>query len=163
MSDWGRVKSLNYHRTGEERVLVGIKGKDGYLYVNLYKDGKKKHCYVHRLVAEAFIANPNWLPCINHKDETRDNNIVSNLEWCDVAYNHNYGTHNERVAKALSKPVYQYTLDGSLVKSYLSANEAKRKTGYDQGHISACCRGEHKHAYGFIWSYSLVAQRGMLF
>lgn len=149
VSDLGRVKSLNYRRTGKERVLVGCKDKDGYLRVDLCKDGREKKCKVHRLVAKAFIPNPEGLPQVNHKDECKTNNVLSNLEWCDAKYNVNYGTRTGRT----SKTVYQYTLDGLLVKSYPSANEAKRRTGYNQGLISACCNGKLKHAYGFIWSY----------
>lgn len=166
VSDCGRVKGLRF---GKERLLVGIKNKDGYLQVNLYKDGKQKTCSVHRLVARAFLPNPNGLPCVNHRDECKTSNVVTNLEWCSHKYNTNYGTVVERIAKALtnhpnkSKPVFQYTLDGSLVKSYPSTKEVQRRTGYYQGNISACCRGEHKSAYGFVWSYNLVVPRGRLF
>lgn len=70
-----------------------------YLYVNLNRDGKLRRCTIHRLVAEAFIPNPNNLPQVNHKDEIRDNNEVSNLEWCTNVYNSNYGTKNERMSR----------------------------------------------------------------
>lgn len=163
VSDWGRVKSLNYLHTGVERLLVGIKNKDGYLRVCLWKDGKRKWCKVHRLVTQAFIPNPYGLPQVNHKDENPANNVVSNLEWCDCKYNINYGTHNERIAKALSKPVYQYTKDGSLVRSYPSVREAERRTGYRNSTISECCNGKQKSAYGYLWSYNLFAPRGRLF
>lgn len=91
----GEVKSLNYNKTKKERVLKkSIVG--GYYTVNLHKDGVMKTYYVHKLVAEAFIPNPDNLPCINHKDENKLNNSVSNLEWCTVKYNTNYGTCIER-------------------------------------------------------------------
>ena len=160
VSDLGRVKSLNYLHTGKERVLVGIKDKYGYLSVSLCKDGKIKHYLLHRLVAQTFIPNPDNLPQINHKDEDKTNNAASNLEWCDRKYNNNYGTRNERVAKGLrnhpnkSKTVSQYTIDGTLVGSYPSTNEAERQTGYSNGNISACCRGKMKQAYGFVWKYN---------
>lgn len=133
VSDLGRVKSFY---NGDERVLLVNKDNKGYLKVGLWKDSKMKTCKVHRLVAQAFLPNPDGLPCVNHKDECKTNNIVSNLEYCDVAYNNAYGTHNERVAKAntnhpaKSKAVFQYALDGSLVSSYSSAHEAERETGF---------------------------------
>ncbi|MBQ5900688.1 MAG: HNH endonuclease [Clostridia bacterium] len=166
VSDLGRVKSLKY---GKERVLVGIKDTHGYLMVRLCKDSKAKTCKVHRLVADAFIPNPNNLPQVNHKDENKGNNVVTNLEWCDAGYNTNYGTRNERSAKARtnhpnkSKPVYQYTMDGTLIKSYPSTMEVERQTGYGNSKISECCLGKHKQAYGFIWSYALIVVKGKLF
>lgn len=169
VSDWGRVKSLNYHRSGAERLLVGVKNRYGYLVVSLYKDGKAKMYKVHRLVARAFIPNPDGLPQVNHRDEDKTNNIATNLEYCDAAYNSNYGTRNERVSKAKrndptkSKAVFQYTLDGSLVRSYPSTMEAGRRTGYDNGYISACCLGKYKQAYGYLWSYNLIDYAGRLF
>ena len=159
VSNLGRVKSLDYKCTGKERLLSAGKGKDGYLHVVLCKDRKKKTCSVHRLAAEAFIPNPYGLPQVNHKDEIKTNNVVTNLEWCDNKYNSNYGTRNERI----SKPVYQYTKDGSLVRSYPSAIEAERKSGYHQGHISACCLGKRKQHKGFIWTYTPLIPKGQLF
>lgn len=163
VSDLGRVKSLNYNKTGVERVMVGIKNTRGYLAVCLCKDGKVKKCLVHRLVAEAFIPNPEGLPQVNHRNEDKQSNIVTNLEWCDNRYNLNYGTRNERSAKTLSKPVYQYAKDGSLVRSYPSVKEAGRRTGYRQGHISECCLGKYKTAYGYIWSYTPINKAYNLF
>lgn len=166
VSDLGRVKSL---LNGRERVLVGRKNKDGYLLVSLCKDGNAKKCYVHRLVAEAFIPNPDNLPQVNHRDECKSNNVVSNLEYCDRKYNNNYGTRTERSAKArtnhpnTSKTVFQYTKDGSLVRLYPSTMEAVRRTGYDKGYISQCCLGKRKQAYGYIWSYTLLTPKGKLF
>lgn len=154
VSNLGRVKSLNYNKTGKEQILT-TNGKDkcGYLHVVLCKKGKHKDCFVHRLVADAFIPNPNNLPCVNHKDECKTNNVVTNLEWCTHKYNTNYGTRNERSAKARSKPVYQYTKDGTLVRSYPSIMEVERQTGYYRGPICNCCNGKNKTAYGYVWSY----------
>lgn len=168
VSDLGRIKALNYNRTGKERVLVGKKLKNGYLAVSLCKDGKVKQYYVHRLVAEAFIPNPDRLPCINHRDEDRSLNVVSNLEWCDVAYNNTYGTHGEHIRMAninqpeKSKTVYQYTLDGVFVRSYPSLREAERQ-GYNSGNISLCCSGKNKHHKGYLWSYTPLIPKGQLF
>ena len=73
------------------KILKGCIGENGYKYYRLSKDNKKKMFYAHRLVAEAFIENPNHYTEINHKDEVKDNNHVDNLEWCDRSYNNNYG------------------------------------------------------------------------
>ena len=102
VSSFGRVKRVEHEsrqRNYGERIKKTGKDKDGYITVMLYKGRKQKLCKVHRLVAEAFIPNPTKLPMINHKDETRENNSVSNLEWCDSTYNNNYGTRNQRLSK----------------------------------------------------------------
>lgn len=155
-SNWGRVKSLEridcigHHR--KERILKLSTDKDGYLYVYLYKNGKGKNFSVHRLVAEAFLPNPHNYPCVNHKDENKQNNNVDNLEWCNVKYNNTYGTRIERVSKKQSKPVLQYTLDGQFVKEWESTRECGRN-GFNQQTISACCRGKLKTHKDSIWKY----------
>ena len=73
----------------------------GYKTVTLTKDGKTKTCYVHRIVAKAFIENPDNLPMVNHKDEDKTNNFVENLEWCTASYNRTYGKAVERHAKTI--------------------------------------------------------------
>ena len=96
VSNLGRVKS--FHKA-KEHILSPGKDKDGYFQVQLYKNGINKMRKVHRLVAQAFISNPNNLPQINHKDENKQNNNVDNLEWCTNEYNHNYGTAVKRAAE----------------------------------------------------------------
>lgn len=147
VSNWGRVKSLKF---GKERILKLIKDKDGYFIVNLYKNKKIKSFRVHRLVAEAFIDNPDNLPQVNHKDENPSNNVVSNLEWCNAKYNINFGTRSKKVSKKLSKPVLQYTLDGEFVREWKSYSECKRN-GFN--HVDMVCRGKQKSCGGFIWRY----------
>lgn len=172
ISNWGRVKSLNYNRTKQERILKNSIDKCGYLYIVLWKNGKKKKFLIHRLVAETFILNPNNHPCINHKNEDKELNFVyinadgsvdeskSNLEWCTHAYNSNYGTRNERMAKALvngktSKAVLQYSLDGTLLQEFPSTKEVERQLGFAHQNIVKCCNGcsKYSHAYGFKWLY----------
>lgn len=157
VSDIGRVKSIDrYVRCGDGVRLV--KGKlltqsissNGYYMVS---DGKYKSVLVHRLVAEAFLPNPDNLPCVNHKDENKLNNRVDNLEWCTYEYNNNYGSHNESMVKSKSKPVYQYTLDGELVNEWPSLIECHRQTGYSYGNIGEVCNGNRKTAYGYRWTY----------
>lgn len=167
VSNEGRVKSLErktQHRgrliTIKERFLKQSHDTKGYLMAHLYKNGIDNTLKVHRLVAEAFIDNPDNLPEVNHKDECKTSNVVENLEWCDTKYNINYGTHNERVAKSLtngitSKPIIQYDLDGNFIQEYPSMHEAARCLGLKQGGISMCCRGIAKTAYGFVWKYKM--------
>ena len=149
VSDKGRVKSIGY---GKERILKPGRNKDGYLLVSLYKN-IEKICYVHRLVAQTFIPNPNNLPQVNHKDENKTNNSVQNLEWCDRKYNVNYGTRNQMVSMKLSKPILQFTKSGEFVKEWKSATDVQRNLGYSNQHISSCCKGKLKSAYNFIWKF----------
>lgn len=100
VSNTGQVRSLNYRRTGKKQILKPGYTKDGYETVNLNKEGSYKTYKVHRLVAMAFISNPNNYPVVNHIDENKTNNAVWNLEYCTREYNNNYGTRNERISKA---------------------------------------------------------------
>ena len=155
VSDQGRVKSLKF---GKERILKPGSDKDGYLIVGLCKNGEKKNLLVHRLVAKTFIPNPDNLPEVNHKDEDKTNNKVSNLEFCDSKYNNNYGTRNKRISEKmtngkLSKPVLQYTKSGEFVREWKSMNDVQRNLNYNKGNISSCCTGRYKSAYNFIWKY----------
>ena len=102
VSNLGNVKSLHFKnpKNCSEKVLKTTNNKYNYPTIGLYKDKKCKRFLVHRLVAKAFIPNPNNYPQINHKDETTDNNCVDNLEWCTQEYNLKYGTRMERVSKA---------------------------------------------------------------
>lgn len=116
---------------------------------------------IHRLVAEAFIPNPNGLPCVNHKDENVFNNHHTNLEWCDYGYNNNYGTRKARVAEKLKttqpnmKGVRATNINTGEEKIFISVAEAARETG-DINHrpnIVACLNGRQKSAYGYKWEY----------
>lgn len=151
VSNWGRVKSLWF---GKERILKPTKIGKGYLAVCLYK-GRSQHCkkYVHHLVASAFLENPHNLSCINHINEVKTDNRSENLEYCDYAFNNNWGTRNERVAKAISKAVIQLSLDGTFIREWPSAREIQRQLGFRQSNISACCNGKYKKMNGFIWKY----------
>ena len=133
VSSHGRVKSLNYNHTGKEKILQNILDNSGYYRVNLSKDGKWKPFLVHRLVGKTFIPNPDNKPFINHRDETRCNNCVENLEWCTPKYNVNYGTCKERISKAntnnpkLSTPIKCFDLETNEITYYPSIPEASRQ------------------------------------
>lgn len=99
----GDIISMDYKRTGVPKKLSPQHNIYGYAIIKLMKSGKSITYKVHRLVAMAFIPNPDNLPHINHKDENKLNNNPNNLEWCDNRYNNNYGTRNKRISKAVTK------------------------------------------------------------
>ena len=165
VSNLGRILSLNYRNTGKSELMNPSTDKDGYLVVGLSKNKKTKTCYVHRLIAETFLPNPENLPEVNHKDEDKTNNFVflnedgtvnkekSNLEWCDRKYNNNYGTRTERFIKTMSKKVLQFSKTGEFIREWESTRECGRN-GFDQGAVARCCRGERKSHKGFRWMFA---------
>ena len=153
ISNMGNVKSLNYHRTGKERIMKGRKDKDGYLLAHLSKDGKAKNYQIHRLVAIAFIPNPDNLPVINHKNEIKSDNRVSNLEWCSYSYNNSYNDKGKKIGEKLSKPVLAIHKINGLILEFSSTMEAERETGINNGSIIQCCQGKRNSAGDFYWMY----------
>lgn len=145
ISDKGRIAKL----------LNPKINKDGYHEQGLIKNKIKKGKRIHRLVAEAFIDNPDNLPEVNHIDENKSNNNVDNLEWCTHKYNVNHGTRIERMKmtqrnrKDCSKPVM--CIETGVI--YPSINEANRKTGADRNTIADVCKGKLKTAGGYHWKF----------
>lgn len=162
VSSYGRVRSVDrvieYNdgrkRLQKGRILKPIKDGNGYLQIVLSKSSEVKRVLIHRLVAEVFINNPDNLPQVNHKDENKRNNCVSNLEWCTQAYNNCYGTRLKRQVKKLSKSVLQIEFKtNQIIAEYPSTQEAARKLNMCQSTISECCNGKRKTAYGYKWRY----------
>lgn len=163
VSNYGRVKSLNFNHTKQEKILKFDKNKSGYLLVTFHKDGKVKKFSVHRLVALHFIQNDNPTEKIqvNHKDENKENNTVENLEWVTPKENLNWGTRNERSREALKKIEHDWVasfnvlnkskkvkctslIDGSE-KIFQSTKECGRN-GFQQASVQRCCVGKQlKH------------------
>lgn len=138
----------------KKRILKPVLHNNGYYYIHVTIDGKRKNLSVHRLVAEAFIPNPDNLPCVNHINEDKTDNRVENLEWCTHKYNLSYGTCIERRARNKSLPVKQKTKDGKLIRVWDSIREAAQALGMkSQANISTVCKGKRKYAYGCTWEY----------
>lgn len=148
----GYVYSL-YRNKGEPKKLAFLVSKGGYIRVRIYIDGIIKRLLIHRAVANAFISNPCSYPQVNHINEIKTDNRVENLEWCTAKYNANYGTKNERASGLLSKMVAQIDIcTNSVIKIWRSTNET-RKSGFNQGSVAACARGELNKHKGYKWKY----------
>lgn len=141
----------NNYRIVKEKFLKKYEDKDGYIKVSLNKNAKSKAYAVHRLIAGSFIPNPNNYPCINHKDENKQNNKLENLEWCTVKYNNSYGTRLQKIKQKNQIPIEQYDLNGNLIKKWNSAKEVYNTLGYDFSRIRKCCNNKSYKAYNCIW------------
>lgn len=186
LSNKGRLKRLECvvsvngqnDRHIKEHFVVGCKAGSGYRKVGLCKDGVVTSYYLHRLVYETFIGSIPSGYEVNHKDEDKTNNSISNLELVSHKENCNYGTRNqkeserkkqrcmedieyrERLTNQLSvnweknkRKVYQYTKDGQLVKEWDSIIEAANKLGLNSPNIIACCNNRQKTCGGYGWKY----------
>ena len=158
VSNKGNVYSVE--RTNSRGIEVGGRTlkpiyNKGYNQVGLYKNGKMETKQVHRIVAEAFIINPNGFPQVNHKDEVKDNNNVENLEWCTSKHNVNHGTRIERITQKKSKKVMAVNVETGEVLTFNSITEAGRR-GYSIGCVSLASRGVYYggNLYkGYRWYY----------
>lgn len=157
VSTHGRIKSIR-----NNLIMKPIKRKHGYLGIQLhgFKDTNRgmKTFSIHRLVAEAFIPNPNNCEEVNHIDEDKTNNMVENLEWVTHMENSNRGTRAKRIGEAninnplRSKVVAQYTKDGELIREFPSLSEVTRNYGYLNSNIIRSIRVGGT-AYGYVWKY----------
>ena len=163
VSNFGRIRSLDRiikrPKMGDffkKSQIIKNKIYKGYFSVQLSKQGITKNHKVHRLVAQAFIPNPNNYKEVNHKDENKENNCADNLEWCTHKYNMEYGTWVNRREKKInrsycSKKILQYDLEKKYIKTWDSISMAQRELNIN--HISSCCSGKRKTAGGYIWEY----------
>ena len=174
VSNMGKVRSVDRkvrHSGTFTRIAYGktlrqkTSSTGGYCTVGLRRDGhdpeQKK---VHRLVAIAFIPNPDNLPEVNHIDEDKTNNCVANLEWVTHKQNENHGTKQIRkvahtdysvIAKKNSKKVIQYDRNMNEIKVWDSLAAIHKELGYSQGNISMACNGKYSRAlYGCFWRWA---------
>lgn len=124
-----------------KKFLKPRANSNGYLLAHLCKNGKSKNYNIHRLVAEAYIPNPNNLPDVDHIDNDKTHNYVNNLQWI---------THRDNVRKSINKPILQFTLDGEFVREWDCASDAGKEVN---SNIVHCLKGRKKSAYGFKWVY----------
>lgn len=157
VSNFGRVKSLNYRNTGKEKIMTPNKlnnGK-GYLRIELSKNCITKKFLVHRLVATAFIPNPENKPQIDHINTDRTDNRVENLRWVTNKENCNNPISKKHYSNGnkgkTSKKIVQFTLDEKFIKQWDSINEIKNELGFNN--ISACCMGKRNKSGNFKWYF----------
>ena len=144
ISTLGRVKRIGTYNSCKKGILTPMTDTSGYKHVRLYNKGFSKDFSVHRLVALAFIPNPNNYKYVNHIDEDITNNKVTNLEWCTNSYNLSY---------SVGKKVAQYTKSGILIKVFNCLREASEELHIPITNISKCCKGKRLSAGKYIWKY----------
>lgn len=159
-STFGRIRSINRITKRDSHTTRKIAGRilsparrsiEGYLQVNLSRNGKSKVFLIHRLIALTFISNPNNYPEVNHKDENKANNNVNNLEWCTRKYNMNY---NSLPSKRYKK-VLKFDDQNHLMCEYKSVKDAAACNNLSKGTISGYCRGNHKDPKNFKWKFKV--------
>lgn len=167
MSNLCRVRSVDRYVMHYPDGFALRKGKiiqqhinknTGYTSVTLKKEGKQTNKLIHRLMYETFIGEIPEGMQVNHIDEDKTNNKLSNLNLMSPKDNINWGTGMERMIKNRTGckapiPVFQYGLEGDLIKEWCSAREVERELGFSQGNISLCCLGKRKTCGGYIWKY----------
>lgn len=176
ISNLGNLISIKHNRI--KPIIVKTQKSQRYLRVNLWKKGEYKTFSIHRLVAEAFLPNPNKFPVVNHKDGNKLNNKANNLEWCTQSHNvkesyklglqkiftppmrENYIPWNKGKKMSTNyinknystKKVNQYTMNNDFIKCWNSIAQAEKELGIT--HISMCCKDKRKSAGNYIWRYA---------
>ena len=148
----GKVRSSH---KGYWEVLTSVVNRHGYNQYLFHKDGKRKNMRGNRLVAEAYIPNPDNLPFVNHKDENPANDCVENLEWCTSEYNNNYGTARQRssINHSKNRPVCMFNVDGTFIREFYNINDAAKFVDGAHTCILRCCSNKVFCYKGYIWRY----------
>ena len=158
------ISNMGNVRRGKRKLKNLLHKKTGYNMVCLYNESGCRRFNIHRLVAEAFIPNPNNYPVVNHKDENKQNNMVwvnedgsidydkSNLEWCTQSYNIKYGSSIKKIRESKQRGCLQMDMDGNVIKEWDCIKVAQKTLKIS--HIVRCCRGKQNTAGGFKWKYA---------
>lgn len=177
-SNTGKIKSLTRIVNSSYGSKMRITGKikklyqhpNGYVYVGLSKNGETRSCRVHRLIAMAFIENKSNLSDVNHKNGKKNDNRLSNLEWCSPSQNSihayemklrkspNYWEGKFGALHNLSKAVEMRSKEGVIIKTFASIREAERNTGIANQNITKCLKGKRRSAGGYVWSFERTSQ-----
>lgn len=157
VSNLGNVYSYYMNRQKKQSIR-----KDGYKFVVLKRNGKQKYMMVHRLVAEAFIPNPDNLPMINHKDENPSNNNVDNLEWCTAHYNNTYNDVHIKRGQSLSYKVYAYNTSGTLIGVYPSTKAVGKAFNMSDSNVATVCNSDYRTFNGMVLSYVPLSKEEVL-
>lgn len=160
--EWREVKEYSNYEVNQfgqirhkkrKQILKPRSNKGGYQYVNFKISGKNTNFAVHRIVANAFIPNPNGYTEVNHKDYDRNNNCVDNLEWVTSSQNKAHAYLKQENKQSRGKAVEQYSKDGEYLKTFKSISEAALEMGCCISAISNCCLGRTKTSQGFRWKF----------
>lgn len=147
ISNFGNIRN-------ETKLLKIVPNKQGYNIVVLCNGGIRKTINVHRLVAAAFVPNPENKPCVDHIDGDRANNHADNLRWVTAKENCNNPITKSRLHKKIGVYIIaMYSACGDLIKTFLSVKDAQRETGLNDSNIIKCCKGIKKTCGGYIWAY----------
>lgn len=160
--NWRIVQEYDHYEVNEIGQIRHIKRKknlslrvnpNGYAYVNFNINGHRKNFAVHRIVAQAFLPNPNNYSEVNHKDYNKLNNNVNNLEWVSGSQNKKHMFLKEENKKVRGKMVEQYSLKGEYIKTFSSISDAAKEIGCAVSAISNCCSGRNKTSMGYYWKF----------
>lgn len=151
VSNLGRVKSLKHSKEG--KLLKGRVTGKGYLSVVLFRNSVRKSNSIHRLVAQAFIPNPENKPEVNHIDEDKTNNNIDNLDWSTPKENSNHGTRNDRIAETKSIPIIVININTGEVEEFYGISECARQLGLHKQNITSVLKGKRKQTGGYTFKY----------
>lgn len=156
ISNFGRVKSLKRKTLNSkclyDKILNNRINHNGYFMIFLSKNKKIKGFRINRLVAEAFLPNPNNKPQVNHKDGNKTNNRIDNLEWCTAKHNTQHAIKNGLRTNKYHREIVQCDLDNNLIKEWHSIKEATN-FGFSKSGICQCCKSKRKKHKNYKWYY----------
>lgn len=144
VSNLGRVKSIGTYNTCKKGIMKPMVNREGYLHINFFDNGRKKDIGIHRVVAQAFIPNPNGYKYVHHKDENPSNNCVDNLEWC---------TNSANIRYSCGRQVAQMDSNGNVIRVFNCISDASKELNIPVSNITKCCIGKRTSAGNYSWKY----------